>query len=376
VAIQTFEVILAGMSEPNPATARATAEQLMRSPELRSRTDDLVRIAAHNDVLLRTLTELDLVGADLESLAISTSTYKSQYAAKAFPSRDDRSAVTLRDLFTIVQTHDQLLQEARMRLARAAPFGFVLAYGTGIVLAHPQYRLRSHHDTDLFAESMEHAAPLLTNLGDQGYSVTNSFTRQVGDKAVTKFKLKKLHESGHWLLVDFFVGGRPGRYKVPYVVLPRLFDAAQAVTFTDGSGVLVPAPEEMLILLAEKVQRKATYTRRSVNDARILLTSGSRVQWDIVRQSAQQIAIEPALDWLLAHVDSPTHTDEIARMRSTLELTSLDRRLTTVVSSDSAIAPRRFRRARKIQRYLWLTRFARRQGLSLRQAWPHFVGRA
>jgi hypothetical protein len=172
--------------------------------------------------------------------------------------------------------------------------------------------------------------------------------------------------------VDFFVGGRPGRYRVPPMVLPRLFDRARRFPLADGAGVLVPAPEDMLLLLAEKVQRKGNYTRRSLNDTTTVLgVDPGALDWGYVVEQARQTGIEPAIDWLLANPEHPARPDAVEELRSSLEVTALERRLTAAVAGDLHAGSRSWRRARSIQRNLWLLRWARRQRLSPRQAWAH-----
>jgi hypothetical protein len=319
----------------------------------------LIATAGREQVLLAVLRRLRESGIDLDALAIPAETYAALPSAKVLPA-PGRSAVSLRALHDRLARHADLVHELATELAARLPYSWVAAYGAALLFGYPGYRDRVCNDLDLFAKDEDRARALVHVLSvDLGFSLVHEHRSEVRGTRVAYRKLRREVESGHVLWVDLFTTGRAaaGLLRAP-VVYPPLFERARRVEASRG-GVLIPAAEDMLLLLAEKVLRRGAFRLRSTLDARAILLAESALDWDAVRAGSRRLGVTPGLAWLLDTAERSAGRPLVPpEGRRAMRLPPWERLLLAFVPRGGRRPMGWYRRARALQLHLWVARYA------------------
>ncbi|MBT8206993.1 MAG: hypothetical protein KJO18_01870, partial [Acidimicrobiia bacterium] len=144
---------------------------------------------------------------------------------------------------------------------------------------------------------------------------------------------------------------------IPPFELPQLFERARSIQLASGGMVLVPCPEDYLLMVAEKVQRKGDYSMRRVRDVLTVIESEESIDWAHVRAECRRLHIGLGLGWLLDRVEAsrPGSIGDPADAR--YRLAGWERRFQAVISGATGASVAGRRRARSMHRRIWVTRY-------------------
>jgi hypothetical protein len=197
---------------------------------------------------------------------------------RALDEQRDRVRAVLRDLLAATAPAG----------SDAPPPGVMVVFGRSFEASYPGLRDRLDFDADLLAADLRTGLRLVRSLvQDLGFTLY-------------RCRVSALVPGAHWMglfntfrsadgfetHVDVLVGGQPaGPGLVPGWFRPPLFDRSREVTWR-GLTVRVPSAEDMLLMTAARLERKADFTRRDHNDAWFLLTEEARLDWRYVATTA------------------------------------------------------------------------------------------
>ena len=318
--------------------------------------------ATRNHCLLRVLRRLEDNGMEFAQIQVKTSTVRQARLTSIMPGLERSGpTVSVAELRNALTDHRSLLLRVATDLGRIHPDSFVVAYGLGLTLGYPNMNERQSSDLDLFLVDGQGSRQLRRYLvGELGFvpagtsNGTGAGRDLIGTKLVAEIE-------GHIVMVDEFVRGRPsaGHQWIPPFRIATLFATARRVEVRGGGTAYVPSPEHMLVMLAEKVQRKGDFSPRSVGDALTVLRAESQLDWSQVVDECHRSHVELGMGWVLSTLKLADPALIPDNAQGDLGLPRLDRMLQEVMTG-AAVASRRHRlRARAIHRRLWTSRYVR-----------------
>jgi hypothetical protein len=293
-----------GESAAAREAAAAVGAAAARNPDRAG--DAVYRLLFRHRTLPTAARHLERAGVDLAALTVDGDLYRRlrPYVdlLPALPQRDGRVAV--RDVVRALERQRALIEDLAIDLHRREPDQHLVLFGLGIAAAYPAYADRLCHDLDLYVEDEVGGAALLEQVWAGGhFNLGGVRASRLAGRWLTHVTAEGC-EDGHRLHVDVLVGGRtagPGR--VPPWLAPPVVERSRIVDLGAGA-VRVPSPEDMLLLLAEKVQRGREYDRRACNDARVVLTAEEgRLDAGYLVSIARRAGVRAPLSWLVADAE-------------------------------------------------------------------------
>lgn len=338
--------VVANAGSDAPTSALATESGGGLSEEL---SDDLVSAFLNHRILTHLIRHLTMVGLDLSAIRVAEAIWErcsTSTVVPALPSGPD-GRIPLGQIGERLDHHRDIQRRVVATLAQSVPQSFLVMFGQGISLAHPEYAERFSHDIDLVVSSPESGHAVVRILNDLGFDTTDARVGSYLGVPFHDWTLDASNIDGHRMHVDISTGAitRSDGWMKP-VVLPDLFDAAQAVDLPHlpAARVLVPCDTHQILLLAEKAQRTQRYDCRVRCDATVLTRLGD-VDAGFVTEAARQSALSSSLRWALGgsrHELGTEHQDVKERVSSFL--ISMTARGTYDVSPLQSVASKAFRR--------------------------------
>jgi hypothetical protein len=165
----------------------------------------------------------------------------------------------------------------------------MVVFGRSFEAAYPGLRDRLDLDADLLAADLGTALQLVGSLVERlGFTLYRCrvSARVPGSGWSGLFNAFRSAD-GFETHVDVLVGGQPAwPGLMPGWFRPPLFERAEEVMWR-GLTLRVPSIEDMLLMTAARLGRKADFTRRDHNDAWFLLTQGGEgLEWAYVTATA------------------------------------------------------------------------------------------
>jgi hypothetical protein len=345
------------------------AAQIRRHPDPQLILYRIGAIASAERTALPVLSRLAASGFDLQRVAVDAAALKTGRLGSIIPGFTPDGA-SLADLLEAVRRHQRMLRSVVNEIGELRPDTFLIAYGLGIDLACARSALRQSSDVDVFSATPHAADDLSDLLVRRSGFVLEAAIRPAASPDLGVWKLVA-RRSAHLMQVDLFAGGRAstGHSWIPPFREPRLF--TQARPLPSGPAVLVAAPEEMLLMLAEKTLRKGEYTDRRAEDCRSTLADHSDMDWDKVVEAAHRHHVELPLRWLLQKAVSLAA--EVPRaVFDELAVPGWERRILSVITT---ARPRTRQRARATHRWLWVARYVRGSPARIRASREVLAGR-
>jgi hypothetical protein len=299
-----------------PATAlqevSALAGSTRRAPSLRSfagagdidaRCDRMLAAFLNHRIVTHLLRQFSLAGLDLGVLTVAKPIWdrcSTSTVVPPLPAGPD-GRIRLDTIAAALSAHQALQHGIVMLLARSFPGSFLLMFGQGIALAHPGYTERFSHDIDLHVADPARGQAIVDALLDQGFGTPGPRYGSYGGVAFRDWRLDAENFGGHRMHIDISTAAvtNTNLWMHP-LLLPDLFDAAQAVTVADADPhpVLVPSDTHQLVLVCEKAQRKHRYDARVRCDATVLVRD--RVLDEAaVAETTRQAGLAASLRWAL-----------------------------------------------------------------------------
>lgn len=344
------------------AAAVLTAAQ--RDPDRAG--DELYRRMFRHRMIPTAARHLERAGGDLAALTVDGELYRRlrPYEHLLPPLPHQRGRVSLRDIVGALERQRALIGDVAIDLHRREPDHHLVLFGLGIAAAYPTYVGRLCHDIDLYVEDEVAGVALLEQVwGDGRFDLGGVRASRLAGRWLSHVTAEG-RADGHRLHVDLLVGGRaagPGR--LPPWVAPQVVERSRIVAAGAGA-VRVPSPEDMLLFLAEKVQRGREHDRRACNDVRVVLTAEEgRLDADYLVATAQRAGVRAPLHWLVADAERAEGRPLLPRnMARRLRSARLERWLMGPLAVDAGgrRSPRRRRVARQSLTWLLVARHARR----------------
>jgi hypothetical protein len=286
----------------------AAAERILSSDDTDAELDRWYPLLLGHRALPVAAHHLARAGGDLERLTVGSRLYRSMYPLNAIlPPPPPVDRLPIAHVLAALDRHQQLLGGVLAELCDRDPGGFAALFGRAIRLAHPAYRLRLDHDIDLYAPDVPHGLRLVDVLSTMGFVLQNMRVSRVRGRWVAHLSAFRVHESGHKLYVDVLAGGRPsGPGLRPPWLGDALLERARPIV-AEGVEVLVPAPEDMLLLLADKAMSRKVpdFTRRHCNDGRVVLVAhDGSLDADLLVREARAAGTAAALDWFVSDAEA------------------------------------------------------------------------
>lgn len=304
-----------GVSDPAPrllreVTARPGVDDV--SPSLRAvfsgtsaQANGEMAVSAflNHRIVTHLFRQLDAAGIDIAGLTVADAIWNDCSTNTVVPAidRDAAGRVPLGRIRQRLDHHRNLQRRMITLVAETVPLSFLVMFGQGIALAHPEYRERFSHDIDLVVSTAAEGEAMVAQLNDAGFATTEDRSGSYRGVPFRDWTLDAADLDGHRMHVDLSMGAitRSDGWMKP-VVLPDLFDAAQVISLPGPTtaSVLVPSDTHQLILLAEKLQRTGRYDNRVRCDANALLRFG-RVDLGFVTDFAHCSDLSNSLHWAL-----------------------------------------------------------------------------
>ncbi len=282
---------------PSPRTERAARDFLsLPDPSLA-----LGRIYPHlvwQRTLRTALGHLESAGADLDSLEIPVEAFRRTFP-RGVPrvwKLDREPPITAGDVVEIYTTHRALLGRPVELLAQAGVDRFILVSGRAYEARYPHYVHRAEFDTDLVAPAMDAGFSILSVLERNGYPFDTLRVRRLGSSPDATFEIRRW-EQDHLLSVGVLVGGYHAHRE-------QLYERGDFVTFR-GQEVRAARPEDLLVMLAARVESKRQFGLVNVNDAAVILDSdGMNLDWDLVGAAASTAGLHTTLAVILVRAEA------------------------------------------------------------------------
>ena len=276
----------------------AAARSLLDLPDPNDTLSRVYAFLVWQRTLRTALSHLAEAGADLSSLAVSEAAFRSTFPARfrAIWDVDVTGPQTGTDLLEIYSTHRRLVGTPISKLARAGIGGFTLVSGRAYEARYPHYSDRVEFDTDLVVSDMEAAWRVTSFLRHEGFWLDSLRIRRLGPSPDATFELRR-HEEGHLVSVGLLVGGYHAHRR----------DIYQNSTEVDyrGGRTLAARPEDLLVMLAVRVERKRKFSLVNYNDAAtILQTDGPSLDWESVAMNARAAGVGATLAVILRHAEA------------------------------------------------------------------------
>lgn len=324
---------------------------------------DIANQAVRQRCVLRVASHLEHHGHDLATISITpgaTAAARLGVFLLGLDFSEPQSLAAVRDALV---AHRQLLLSVIDELGATHPGRFVVVYGLALSIANPGKVDRQSSDIDLYFAHEDHANAMVESLvSSGGFEFAGSAAGRGAGRDLTAWKLSG-QRAEHAVLVDGFVGGRPssGHQWIPPFRLTEIFADATSVNLDGGGLALVPSREHMLVMLAEKVQRKGDFSLRRLGDA-LALTSDD-LDWDEVLLQCRQSHVVLGLDWLMSQVDSRRPGRIPSEVLTKARLPAWERKIQKSMHSSANRATRQ--RLRSLHRRWWVTRYVRDSANSL-----------
>lgn len=343
--------------------AAATASAVISGPD-RALTE-LVNAAVRQRCVLRVARQLEDQGVDLAAIQVGRAALASAKLPIFLLGMDTEGPVDLGTVRDLLVRHREVLLDVVSDLALAHPREFVVVYGLGLSLVSDRPAERESSDLDLYIEQHSQAALVLDHLvANWGVTLAGSTDGRGAGSDLTAWKAST-QVDGHAVLIDGFTAGRPssGHQWIPPLRLPAMFGNTTEVTLASGGVALVPSPEDMLVMLAEKIQRKGDFSIRRMSDA-LALTKGD-VAWDEVLAHCGDVHVGLGLDWIVTQLERVSPGRVPSEVREQTRLAGWERWAQRMMQASN---PTTRRRARSLHRRWWVTRYVashsnRRQAL-------------
>ena len=277
------------------------------------------------------LEQLRRAGADLDEFVISPDRYRRTFFSyKPVWNLDIEPPITASKLLDVILRQRDLLTASVLHLADAGVEDFALLSGRALQARYPAYNDRGEFDTDLITPQLAAAGPIADALADVGFELDTVRVRRLGSHPDSIVEIRS-NQHGHRLSVGVVVGGYFG-YRGP--ILERSTKEALA-----GRRLSTPSPEDLLVMLSARVERKRKFALVNVNDAAAVVRhSGADFDWDYVFNAARRfdladtlaIVLERAVDqpgvelpqqWRSGLVDHDIRTLRLGRLIATDDLT-------------------------------------------------------
>ena len=289
------------------AASLAAAQEVLAAPDREATLDRLYVAALPQRILLTALAHLERADGHGDGLTVSAPLFRSLWPLNALlPPPDDPAASRVRLSWVRrgVDAHRVLLRRVATDLIAGPAPRAMAVFGLAYETAYPTYHHREHNDADVYAPDAAAALRIVEELlRRHGFALLRFRSSRSEQGTLGHFKLVTT-EGGYQLHVDVIGGGRPtGPGLRPPIVYPPLFDRARRIQ-TDGAVELVPAADDMLLLQAEKIQRRGAFTLRDFNDAQFLLVAEEgRIDWEYLVGAAQRHGIGGALHRLVREAE-------------------------------------------------------------------------
>ncbi|CAN5397876.1 MAG: nucleotidyltransferase family protein [Acidimicrobiia bacterium] len=277
---------------PSDAT-RAAANEFLALEDPSAALDQALSFLAWQRTLRIALTHLDDAGGDLDQLRMSGERLRRVFGdRRRVWTISGASSFTARQLLDLLTHHKQLLAEPIELLLRTGVDGFVTLSGRGYEAAYPGYTTRAEFDTDVLAPDLEAGAGIASVLHDGGYPVEKARFVRLGPIPKAVFEHRR-HVGDHLVSVGVLIGSYHG-HQGP------IADRSRLVPWR-GMELRVPAPEDMLVMLAARVVRKQQFAFVNFNDAAVVVNEegADNLDWDLVAHQATDGGLESVLAVIL-----------------------------------------------------------------------------
>jgi hypothetical protein len=318
--------------------ARRAARQVLDAPNPSRLFGILYPIVLGQKGLQAALAHLERAGADLRALSVPTAVVRTTFPLNRKPlwPIPDTPQWRLADLADVLSEHRRLLWEANVQLARRlGPNEFVLLSGLAVEALYPTYRQRMSFDSDLWMRDVATAVSALEVLiRDLGYEFRFARVKDVQSRphmgaavvrSINGFQVKVGIRSGSASAATELSGRR-------HFYLECLDQRSTEVKWGHVS-LQTPSPEDMLVMVALRVQRRRTLQMVNLGDVAVLLGGNRPLDLARVKHLSRMYRVEAPLSRLLAQVEVlwpgivPSELKELAEGISRFELALMRRAL-------------------------------------------------
>jgi hypothetical protein len=286
----------AALSRPFPSEmTRQAASEVLSDPD--GWLDRTYHFLVWQRTLRTALGHLSDAGGDMERLAVTAERFRTTFPRKLRPiwDVDVSHAVTAAQILEVYATHKRLLAETVTVLATAGVERYALLSGRAYQARYEEYGTRVEFDTDLLAPDVDSAIETSMALENAGFAFDTLRIRRLGSAADATVEIRRQVE-GHRVSVGILVGGYHD-YRAP------IYERSELIDFL-GRRVRAPLPEDMLVMLAARVERKRAFALVNVNDAAVILArDGATLDWDHVVTSARAARLGATLRVILWHAE-------------------------------------------------------------------------
>lgn len=324
---------------------------------------DVANQAVRQRSVLQVAHRLEQLGHDLSQIPITSEAISAARLGVFLLRQDFSEAHSFAEIRRALVTHRRLLLSVIDELAVEHPGRFVLVYGLALSVEDPDRMQRESSDIDLYFQRPEDSQALVASfIARSGFEFAGSARGGGAGRDLTAWKLSG-EIDGHAILVDGFVGGRPssGHQWIPPFRLTEMFESASRVALPGGGVALIPSREHMLVMLAEKVQRKGDFSIRRVGD--VLELTRTELDWDEIVRQCQKAHILLGLDWLSSQVESHRPGLIPADVLAAVSLPAWERKIQTYMHASTRRSTRL--RSRSLHRRWWVARYVRDHSTSL-----------
>jgi hypothetical protein len=282
------------------ASSVGAASAVLGSADPNEEIDRLYPLLVRHKSLTNAMSHLERAGGDLQRLTISWDRFRSTWPlAPLLPGvREDGGRVSLAMIRDHLEDHFRRLERALLELVDlTGEDQFLPIGGMALRVAYPDYSDRMGYDVDVFAHDLHTGLRLLECLRSaMGFALNRCRVSRAGGHWAAVFQTFRSGEDGHDVHVDLMAGGHPvGPGVIPLWFRAPLVDRARSARLEDHV-LLVPSPEDMLLVMAVREQRKRAFSRRDINDAGFVLKrEGRLLDWDYLCSSARSHGVAGVL---------------------------------------------------------------------------------
>jgi Uncharacterised nucleotidyltransferase len=301
-------VALSSPLEGDPAAA-ATAAAVVTAPDPGAELDALYPGLLYHKTLPTAFAHLERAGGDLRSLSVSASLYRTLWPLNvvvAVPEETGAGRISLASIRDVLERHREKLHGVVRELLELEGHRYLFIFGRSLEAAYPgAYPLRMDFDTDLFAPDLDAGLALLADVRSRmGFVLSRCKVSRLDGEGIAVFNLYRPSTDGHEYHLDIMVGAYLARGSLrPLWFQSPLWERARSVDF-EGSKVLIPSGEDMVLVTAVKTYRRREINRRDVNDMGFLLgREEGRLDWDAVVRDARRNQVNGALHRLVAEAE-------------------------------------------------------------------------
>jgi hypothetical protein len=348
--MNTDELLRPLSSLHEEAGALQAARRLLDDPDRDGELERLYPGLLRHHLLLPALAHLERAGGDLERLTIPTALFLSTPKLNRLVPVPDESSpgqISLLALRHRLEAHQALLRRTLGELIDLDEEGrLIVLSGRAIQALYPDYAAlpRAIHDVDVFTPDLASGLRILNGVWNRlGFALQMCMTSPADGGWVAHFALFRVSDEGFLLRIDLIVGGRPiDRDWSPPCLHPQLAARARCVRW-DGRQVLVPSPEDILLMLAEKSRLNRKFTLRHCADARFLLTVGpSQLNWDYLTSAVRHRGLAAAMHVLVDEAERQERRRLVpARIMRGLAPGLVERLVIPAIDSNGATLDRR-----------------------------------